>query len=855
MDSFKQHDEADDIFASLGGSLMQELLADLNDDGDAGWLSLEQLEKELAHLDVNNVGGPPASTSFLGGGGAAAFPTTAASLVVSAQQQMANTASSASSSLFFPGGVVGVGGPPGLVVGAGGEGLRDQQPAVLPVDAWSLSLQKFTEASLEADFLQADSARKQTKKTTTTVPAADSLFAQLDLSAAEEYNLAEPIRLAEPVAAVGPPPGLVAAAASTSSMMMKPDIVQQVASRLEHEQQIHKDDVDDDDDEPLMVVPMRPKPAPPTPQNSMGMPTIFPLTPQASSRFAIPNNIPKPPPPTPQNSVTIINNQVYTGDSSRRSVAEPGTVLPPANTTAAAAAAAGAKEPTPSATAATSHRNVVVPPTPANSMHNTPQQPVTIPAAPAWQQPVVATPVVPCISGPNDIMGPVLSPSAQSAPGVTAPPPIQQPPPQAWGQSPVMGTPTMMIPPGHHHHPHQPQQQQVRRRVVYANPHPNAPPIPATALSSKYMSTRDISYVIHAILKPILLVEQQRGRETDYDQAYWRRHVQGPSPAGGGLGPYQKKGRKDMHAKEMESRHQKAKEWSSEHAVLGQTAKTNVTRPRALIAQPRVGKGGDDEAGGAGALTNDQRQRLQRQALWKARIYCDQAYQAYSKVVEMWRTASAGPSSPSGVPPGLQPHLVKLLKCLGITSTNKITTGPDGTSTKREKEYHSDEAVLALQMKLPKGRVLLARVLEQALLPPPAVQVLLPTALKVSYESKTTSGQDDDQHQQHPHQQQHDPVDDRLFAAWTRVVQHLPNLSGSSILQAMHIVQTNAKEALRTTCRMQMVHALLQRGGQLAGASAPTVPETDDPAYSFAPKWKTVESDFMNFLEGGGVSA
>jgi hypothetical protein len=90
------------------------------------------------------------------------------------------------------------------------------------------------------------------------------------------------------------------------------------------------------------------------------------------------------------------------------------------------------------------------------------------------------------------------------------------------------------------------------------------------------------------------LAEQQRGRETDYDQAYWRRHIiQGPVvPGSTGGGPYQKKsvrGRnKDMHEKEMESRHQKAKEWSSEHAVLGQTAKTNVTRPRALIATAEI---------------------------------------------------------------------------------------------------------------------------------------------------------------------------------------------------------------------------------------------------------------------------
>ena len=47
--------------------------------------------------------------------------------------------------------------------------------------------------------------------------------------------------------------------------------------------------------------------------------------------------------------------------------------------------------------------------------------------------------------------------------------------------------------------------------------------------------------------------------------------------------------------------------------------------------------------------------------------------------------------------------------------------------------YVQDSAALQLLLKLHKGKVLVARVLEQALLPPNAVQVLLPAILQVLY--------------------------------------------------------------------------------------------------------------------------
>ena len=56
--------DEDDLFASLGGSLMRDLLADLQGDDDdddpngggstAGWLNLEQLEQELNSMNTNN---------------------------------------------------------------------------------------------------------------------------------------------------------------------------------------------------------------------------------------------------------------------------------------------------------------------------------------------------------------------------------------------------------------------------------------------------------------------------------------------------------------------------------------------------------------------------------------------------------------------------------------------------------------------------------------------------------------------------------------------------------------------------------------------------------------------------------
>lgn len=653
----------EDLFATLGGSLMKDLLADLNDDADAGMLSLEQLEKELAHLDSKPYGSLPTVTEET---------PSAASMVVAAHQHSANQGGG---SLY-------------------GHSVLGNDPGGMGMDAWSLSLQKFTAASLEEDFLQADSARKAMDPLPPPGMAAATAPPGLEqsLSKAEEYDIGESISL------VRPPPGL-ASSSSGGGKMAKKSVMEEVPEKLETTQLLN---------EPK---PPARRPPPTTPQNSMTF------------------DLPKPAPMTPQNSITVsAEGTVLSAPGIARS-APPGPSPPSTSTSMMMQTPV--------------HQNIP-PPTPPNSMHTTPHAP--------GHHPIMAVPVA-------------------------------TPLPQAWGGQGMMGhggaSPMPMAGPP----PPQMMMQQPPPHPVYANPQPDAPPVPANSLATRYMGVRDITYVVHSILKPILALGTS---PFDYDQVYWRRRGQGLRPGKNAKGM-------EKLEKEMKSRGEKAKEWSDQHSTLGKSAKTNVARPRALIAQPVTAEGvpGSEEK--------------QRQTLWKARIYCDQAYQAYMQVVETWE------KSPGPVPANLQPHLVKLLRCLGIALKGD----------KENPTYTIDPAGLSLILKLAKGRVLLARLLEQALLPPASVQVLLPQALKVLYEAKP------------------DPVDDRVFAAWSRVINSLPDLSADCIVESTNIIKEHTNVALQSTTRMQTVHGLLRRGSMLAA---------NDP--SFSEKWSEMESEFMKILGG-----
>jgi hypothetical protein len=339
---------------------------------------------------------------------------------------------------------------------------------------------------------------------------------------------------------------------------------------------------------------------------------------------------------------------------------------------------------------------------------------------------------------------------------------------------PMMQHPSMATP-----LPKQPAWQSKPARMptkpVYCHPDPLAPPIPSAALESSFMKARDLAYVLHSMLKPILI---EGVSSDDYDIMLWQRRsgrMQSPNT------PTPSK----KFEMEMTSRSQRSKEWMVQHSTLGHVAKADSTRPRALIAVHTAEETSD-------APNKD------RAALWKARLYVDQGYQAYHAVVQVWKAAP-----PGTVPPEIQPHLVKLLKCLGV----KLEAPPS--------TYSVDETALSLLLKLSKGQTLLARILEQALLPPNAVQSLLPVALSIAI---------------------HSPLDEvRLFRSFATVINTLPNMEPTCLLKSVKAVQH--QDALSSTSRMECIHALLQRGHALS---------TQDP--SFAPEWQNTEQEFMKLL-------
>jgi hypothetical protein len=738
----------DDLFQSLGGSLMKDLLADLQGDDEGGWLSLEQLEKELSQLDNSAPDHhhhhayqqlPPAAM-------------TAASMVVGGHGQSS-------------------------VVGGGllGSVTVTKQPSA---DAWKESLQKFTALSLDQDFLAADTVRKQ---------QATALLPPGFLAEAQDYDATEKVLMK-------PPPGLLGATTTRTSTTTTSSSEQELATSL-------------------ASALLQPSPADDVPPPIPGSKPL-PKTPANSISTGPPRKLPTK---TPRNSVIIASVQEAQDIATynQEDDDDDEDFIPIMQNTNLAV-------PNPNASAPASAQGMAMPLPP----HHMPQMQHTMhpPGHPGM--------VMSQQQQPQQHYGPMMAPSPGMHP--------QQQQGMLGGGVPV----AMRMPGGPAWQ--QPQQPQLQRpqppppmRPVFCNPHPNAPPIPANALESRLMKSRDISYIVHSILKPILTMGIS---EYDYDiQLLYRQS--GGRPAGPLLfrGSVNNNNNaavvQDGNAptntntplyqviqQEMVSREQKAKEWSTKNAALGHFQKASIARPRALIASSVAMTSADNPA------KSEQKQRAR---LWKARIYCDQAHQAYQQVVDIWAKAA-----PGSVPPSVQAPLIRLLKCLGIAVQVQVIAkeaarnGGGGTAAAAadEGDFKVDPLVLELFLKLSKGRVLLARIIEQALLPPSAVQAMLPSTLDILYKTPPAAAQGGG-----------DLTDERCFRALAVVIQTLPALSGDSLLQCAQVVKTNSEVALSTTCRMECLHALLQRGSVMASGPVPE---------GFAGAWKATEDSVMAILSG-----
>mmetsp|Transcript_30168 Transcript_30168/g.42745 ORF Transcript_30168/g.42745 Transcript_30168/m.42745 type:complete len:695 (+) Transcript_30168:96-2180(+) len=690
----------DELFASLGGSLMKDLWADLQVDGDDDGIdfSLEQLEQELARLDDDTLatGNDIPVNSSMPSPFSLPPGLSAASLVVSHQNDNVTSYGTPTTN-----------------------------------DAWSQSLEKFTAMSLEKEFLAADSARKTTK-----TPSRPPGF----LVGAEEYSLSE-----KP--AVGPPPGLgpgappgLSGAPSKPPGMPSPEI----KKPLILPPVIDETTVTDTSE--LPSVPNRAPP--PTPQNSISeipddtAPILTPKTPQNSLAQL---------PEEEDIQMKNFDEVELTNDMKENKV----------------------------------KFNKVEPATPQNSLAQIPQE--DLPVAPT-------APQIPKVQPPPPVQQSTALPQYQSQPHMVPPqriPQVQGVPvaPVLTPVHPVQGlvlpvgvfprSPPQGIPMRHLAKvgkPWQPPPQLPQVRL-YCQVHPLAPPVPATALESSLMKSRDLAYILHSILKPILLTGSS---PSDYDMRLLQRN--------GNKAPTTPSKKTDVR-QEMQSRQIKTMEWMRDKNTLGHVSKSDVTRPRALLATPAI-------------VSEEGVEQKQRASLWKARLYIDQGYQACDALLEIWA------STPPGiVPPEVQPHLHKLFKVLGMSVK-------DGSY-----QVNPEKNALEVIVKASKGRTFLSRLLERALLPPKAVQVLVPAILKHAIELSTSS----------------EPTDNRLFMSCGRVIASLDSFHGDAILDSVAAVQS--KKALSSQARMGCIHALLRRAAVMA---------QQDP--TFSPKWAIAEQEFMKIL-------
>jgi len=400
-------------------------------------------------------------------------------------------------------------------------------------------------------------------------------------------------------------------------------------------------------------------------------------------------------------------------------------------------------------------------------------------------------PPPPSLANPAAMLPPFLQSKVSTslpAPLVSAPPPQAKVPPHVQQQPPlplvkVGPPPSLPMPPPHpvgfstggpiipHPLPNQQMSMQVPHmnatgpppflhapiplqsvpppqpdRFYFHHPHPTSPPVPASQVASSLMTSRDLSYVIHSILRPLHVLHTdpqedyyflERGRKLRLMMQNMNMGMNmtvGFGMAMGNMGTMpmgqegkeesnsapstekedktkkNKKGKKNKETKltpekarvlealfreKVETR---AKEWKDKSQVLGHVVKSNVHRPRALLdlsspddvtnenmdAKHQNSNDGGEKKNVMGEENeSEEDQETSRAMIWKARKLVDQGYSFWLK---------------------------EDFKLLAQMILEKESTN----SEEEEKETNELENFVNLGMllTLPKGRDLLSRCLE-----------------------------------------------------------------------------------------------------------------------------------------------
>lgn len=781
-------DDEDDIFATMGGSLLNDLLADLdNTQNDDLFASLE---KELATSyggagpnDNNKIKAPP------GLGSAGAF-------VVNQQQSSSSVPVSTTSAAPVP--------------------------ITNPEDAWSAALAQFGGMSLAADFLAADTAKKNNQTTTSSSShpdlvqtesgmlgeaissnVVDALFEDDEEDGPGEYKLEEDVKInnkkdntktttaSDGIDETGGLMALLGAASSSrSSKTTSKSVTADAAPEVTKRSEISKEgesvllspqppSITTPDKSGTMAPPPSPMFPPPFPPGVMPPPNMMPPIPQMM-----------PPPPHPGMMMPPPH---------------PGMMMmmpPPLNMQA--------MPPPP-------HPGMMVPPPhhPGMMMMGGGRPPAVPPPS--------ATKANRKFEKDFPALGDEPSPEEKSQDS------------EDEDEAPTTSTSGSVLPPSIMHRPN--------IRIIFNNADPSAPSIPAKSVSTSLMPQRDLCYIIHSMLRPLQSLDtynddyyhwsfvDRKSRNLlllgGVDRSTMESSLAQPNPVWKEV---------KVMAMERETKFRsaveiRAKEFAEEKQSLGRMVKANVKRPKALLNVPVMATGGGDEGdGGVDDMNNDVtvddknyvlEQRRNRVQLWKARVSIDKGYSAFLSLTELRRLIQANASQPQLVQE-LMGDVTNNIDMMHASLGVVVRVNADGS-----RQIIIDEARLSSTLSLPKGRTLCARVMEGGILPHQSACELLPVAWHAIASTTPSSVSDD--------------TEDRLLRALTSlVVATMPAVDPSILcrcLDATISIGDDLSNITKSRVRMELLHSILSRG------------KTACEGYSdLDGVWKEKEKEFMQIL-------
>jgi len=389
-------------------------------------------------------------------------------------------------------------------------------------------------------------------------------------------------------------------------------------------------------------------------------------------------------------------------------------------------------------------------------------------------------------------------------------------------------------------------------RMTFHNSSPSAAPVPASAIHCTSMTSRDLCYVLHSMLRPVL---SHSSVLDAYNADYYRwsyddrksrnlLFLGGNAPTKNNLpNPVWKETKVKAQQMEHDFRdkvEKRADTWSKEKQALGRVVKVNVKRPRALLATTALSSNGT----GTGAMEKDldseeivaeTEENRQRAFLWAGRVAIDKGFQAYLSLVELRRLLQSRPGDTlSGGEDSVVNRREELLK--DVEDNVSKLQGAFGLK-KTDGGMECDDKVLARTLTLPKGRMLLSRVVDEGILPHPSACKVLPNAIKVVFDSASTG----DLAATPP------AGEDRLLRSLTGLVKtEQPSVDPTNLLQCLMSTITaetvingekRSMKAVLTSKRtlMELLYGIFSRGGEVCVGG-------------FQADWKDKESKFLAIL-------